>query len=152
MLAFWICLWPMGWKFSWPLTLSPRICSNFMRKWAELLNLFRSSPTSALLASGLGKSLLWGCDVCVVGGLGAFLHALDVSSLCLSYDDQNVSRHCKHPLRSQSTWAENHWFMIDKEWLFVTVRKWTSSWRLLTVGQVRHKAKCTEETFFKENI
>ena len=93
-----------------------------------------------------------GYDVCVVGCLGASLHTLDASSLCPSYDNQNVSRHCRYPPRSQSIWAENHWFMIDKEWLFVIVRKWTSNWRLLTVGQFQHQAKCTEETFFKENI
>lgn len=90
--------------------------------------------------------------MCVVGCWGASLHTLDASSLCPSYENQNVSRHCRYPPRSQSIWAENHWFMIDKEWLFVILRKWTSNWRLLTVGQFQHQAKCTEETFFKENI
>lgn len=36
------------------LLLSFRICSNFMRKWAEILNLFQSFSTLARLAFGAG--------------------------------------------------------------------------------------------------
>lgn len=36
------------------LLLSSRICSNFMRKWAEVLNLFQSFSTLARLAFGAG--------------------------------------------------------------------------------------------------